>query len=258
MPCQSGLRISSHHGSTHSSRPSAASSGAAVCRARTSGEQSTSSKCSRRRYSRHHLRLAVPERGERRVVHVQPVEHPLRLAVADQHDLHLRPTLPTLATVAASVSPAVDLDPLRSPASAGWFPDPLRRFEFRYFNGERWTDDVSADGTRFVDPGPFTPPREPAPTAARPSTATRRARSPSCRSCSAIAGVALVVGARSSSSSAASARSPRSSSASSRCAGRTRSPPRRAPVDGRRLRARLRDRRALPRARSASACASSG
>lgn len=50
------------------------------------------------------------------------------------------------------------MDPLRSPASIGWFPDPLRRFDFRYFNGERWTADVSADGTRFVDPGPFSPP----------------------------------------------------------------------------------------------------
>jgi len=52
----------------------------------------------------------------------------------------------------------VDLDPLRSPASIGWFPDPLRRFDFRYFNGERWTADVAADGTRCVDPAPFRPP----------------------------------------------------------------------------------------------------
>jgi hypothetical protein len=61
----------------------------------------------------------------------------------------------------------VDLDPLRSPASVGWFPDPLRRFDFRYFNGERWTADVSADGTRFIDPGPFTPPSSAAPRSGR-------------------------------------------------------------------------------------------
>ena len=34
---------------------------------------------------------------------------------------------------------------------AGWHPDPTGRFEFRYFNGERWTSDVSLHGQRFVD-----------------------------------------------------------------------------------------------------------
>jgi hypothetical protein len=33
----------------------------------------------------------------------------------------------------------------------GWHPDPTRRFEFRYYNGERWTSDVSVNGQRFVD-----------------------------------------------------------------------------------------------------------
>ena len=41
--------------------------------------------------------------------------------------------------------------------SAGWFPDPTGRYEFRYWNGQRWTADVSVSGTRFVDPvGPST------------------------------------------------------------------------------------------------------
>lgn len=35
---------------------------------------------------------------------------------------------------------------------AGWYPDPLRRFGHRYFNGERWTADVADGGSRFVDP----------------------------------------------------------------------------------------------------------
>jgi hypothetical protein len=63
----------------------------------------------------------------------------------------------------------VDTNPLRSPRSIGWFPDPLRRFEYRYFNGERWTSDVSSAGARYIDPRPFTPPvdgRVPAPVAA--------------------------------------------------------------------------------------------
>ena len=34
----------------------------------------------------------------------------------------------------------------------GWFPDPLGRYEHRYFNGTSWTSDVSVDGQRFVDP----------------------------------------------------------------------------------------------------------
>ncbi len=35
---------------------------------------------------------------------------------------------------------------------AGWFPDPFRRFELRYFNGFSWTADVSTAGQRMVDP----------------------------------------------------------------------------------------------------------
>lgn len=38
-----------------------------------------------------------------------------------------------------------------STAAAGWYPDPLGRCEFRWFNGLRWTADVSVDGRRFVD-----------------------------------------------------------------------------------------------------------
>jgi len=34
----------------------------------------------------------------------------------------------------------------------GWYADPLRRFELRYFNGSAWTADVSNSGDRFVDP----------------------------------------------------------------------------------------------------------
>ncbi|MEO5723199.1 MAG: DUF4190 domain-containing protein [Ilumatobacteraceae bacterium] len=35
----------------------------------------------------------------------------------------------------------------------GWYPDPFRRFEFRYYNGQRWTADVSMHGQRMVDSG---------------------------------------------------------------------------------------------------------
>jgi hypothetical protein len=39
-----------------------------------------------------------------------------------------------------------------SGAQPGWYADPLRRFDLRYFNGATWTADVSTAGDRFVDP----------------------------------------------------------------------------------------------------------
>jgi hypothetical protein len=42
-------------------------------------------------------------------------------------------------------------------AAAGWYPDPLHRYELRWFNGLRWTADVSVDGRRFVDLGEAMP-----------------------------------------------------------------------------------------------------
>jgi hypothetical protein len=51
---------------------------------------------------------------------------------------------------------------------AGWYNDPRGRFEYRYFNGMRWTSDVSRDGKRYVD----TPPEEPV----RPPDMPRRSR----------------------------------------------------------------------------------
>jgi hypothetical protein len=50
---------------------------------------------------------------------------------------------------------------------AGWFPDPLGRYEHRYFNGVTWTADVSVDGQRYVDPLPLQ-----SPSAVPPGTGT--------------------------------------------------------------------------------------
>lgn len=41
-------------------------------------------------------------------------------------------------------------DPTSTPS--GWFPDPLDRYDHRYFNGTTWTSDVSTGGQRYVDP----------------------------------------------------------------------------------------------------------
>jgi len=35
---------------------------------------------------------------------------------------------------------------------SGWYPDPMRRFEYRYHNGQAWTADVATGGQRYVDP----------------------------------------------------------------------------------------------------------
>jgi hypothetical protein len=47
---------------------------------------------------------------------------------------------------------------VNDPASttpAGWFPDPLGRYDHRWFNGTTWTADVSLRGQRYVDPAPL-------------------------------------------------------------------------------------------------------
>jgi hypothetical protein len=37
---------------------------------------------------------------------------------------------------------------------AGWFPDPSGRFDHRWWDGSRWTETVSRDGTQMTDPLP--------------------------------------------------------------------------------------------------------
>jgi len=47
-------------------------------------------------------------------------------------------------------------------AAAGWFPDPERRYEFRFWDGQRWTNQVAAGGNSMLDNGPPAPPPPPA------------------------------------------------------------------------------------------------
>lgn len=42
----------------------------------------------------------------------------------------------------------------------GWLPDPTGRYQFRWFNGQTFTADVSMQGTRFVDPLPIASQRD--------------------------------------------------------------------------------------------------
>ena len=36
--------------------------------------------------------------------------------------------------------------------SANWYPDPMHRYEFRRWDGSRWTDQVSTQGRVMSDP----------------------------------------------------------------------------------------------------------
>lgn len=38
------------------------------------------------------------------------------------------------------------------PQAPGWFPDPVGRYHYRFWNGLAWTNHASADGSAYVDP----------------------------------------------------------------------------------------------------------
>jgi Protein of unknown function (DUF2510) len=40
---------------------------------------------------------------------------------------------------------------------SGWLPDPMGRYQFRYWNGEEWTDQVSTSGSQETDPHGLAP-----------------------------------------------------------------------------------------------------
>lgn len=50
-------------------------------------------------------------------------------------------------------APPLPPPPIEAPLMApGWFADPARRHQWRYWNGTAWTEDVSDDGVTGVDP----------------------------------------------------------------------------------------------------------
>jgi TIR domain/Protein of unknown function (DUF2510) len=49
-------------------------------------------------------------------------------------------------------SPAVSAVSADPDAHAGWYPDPSRRFELRYWDGSHWTEHVSTGGRQAADP----------------------------------------------------------------------------------------------------------
>lgn len=54
-----------------------------------------------------------------------------------------------------SVSDTTDTsssEPAAAAAPAGWYADPAKRFELRYWDGTTWTEYVSRAGEQFTDP----------------------------------------------------------------------------------------------------------
>ncbi len=43
-------------------------------------------------------------------------------------------------------------------APSAWYPDPIGRYELRYFDGARWTQHVSSGGVQGADPEPLVAP----------------------------------------------------------------------------------------------------
>jgi hypothetical protein len=52
---------------------------------------------------------------------------------------------------AAAVEPAPVAAPVSS-VPAGWHPDPSKRYEMRYWDGDKWTEYVSSQGQTYTDP----------------------------------------------------------------------------------------------------------
>ena len=53
---------------------------------------------------------------------------------------------------AAAVEPAPAAAAPVSAVPAGWHPDPSKRYEMRYWDGEKWTEYVSSQGQTYTDP----------------------------------------------------------------------------------------------------------
>jgi hypothetical protein len=63
------------------------------------------------------------------------------------------PTAPGAPAVpAAPVAPMAQAAPAAPAVAAGWHPDPMGRFEQRYWDGAAWTEHVTRAGQQSTDP----------------------------------------------------------------------------------------------------------
>ncbi len=59
-----------------------------------------------------------------------------------------------------------------TPINPGWYPDPTRRHQHRYWDGKDWTDSIADQGITAYDAPTFSPPTQPVP-AAQPAQRVR-------------------------------------------------------------------------------------
>ena len=52
-----------------------------------------------------------------------------------------------------------------TPINPGWYPDPTRRHQHRYWDGKDWTDSIADQGITAYDAPTFSPPTQPVPAA---------------------------------------------------------------------------------------------
>ena len=172
------------------------STGAAVWRARSSGDTRTSSNSWPAIAVGQRRGLAVAELGERRVDDVEPVAHPLRLGVTDQHQLHRTSVRLQCGSVSRLVSRSDG--PLRVPLPQRRAAGPRRRRALRVTatTTTRWTADVRRRPA-LVDPRRRRRPagrRQRRRHRRRWSAASSPSSSPGCRSSASSALAAAVVG----------------------------------------------------------------
>lgn len=67
-------------------------------------------------------------------------------------------SIPVILVVVIVSRTSRSRDNSRATASAGWYRDPMNRFELRYFGGAEWTGNVSAAGVQSTDPLTTSPP----------------------------------------------------------------------------------------------------
>lgn len=57
------------------------------------------------------------------------------------------------ASLPSSATTTPTSQPQTTPAvPADWYPDPSRRYEYRYWDGVKWTDNVARAGVTYKDP----------------------------------------------------------------------------------------------------------
>jgi hypothetical protein len=56
-----------------------------------------------------------------------------------------------MAATTVEPAPATPVAPVSS-VPAGWHPDPSKRYEMRYWDGDKWTEYVSSQGQTYTDP----------------------------------------------------------------------------------------------------------